>query len=130
MITRQDTFDEQERLESLDAEIELMERIRSLLRRHMLPLCTLGAGEGSLAVRFLKLCHALRLEAGTFRLTSLLLKAIRTFHTDAGTEAGLASVQPFPLAGILPWFRDVEAADGKGPSETPKKNKNDAICRK
>ena len=93
----------------------------------MLPLCTLGAGEGSLAVRFLKLCHALRLEAGTFRLTSLLLKAIRTFHTDAGTEAGLASVQPFPLAGILPWFRDVEAVDGKGPSETTKTKKNDAI---
>ena len=102
----------EERIENFDREKESIDKHTRAILCCVPPLVSLGQGRGSLALKFRALLHALALLSKDRPMLARLLAGIVSFHSDYGTEIGLAQIQPIPIQEVLPfWDAPAEAPD-------------------
>ena len=81
-----------EREEQIDEDTLVLERIRALILRWLLPTVQVGMGKGraTLPHKFAAACHALRLVSGSPTQLCLVVRAILLWLSDQGTERGIS----------------------------------------
>ena len=88
-------------------EAACMERVRSLLRQHTLPLIVLASSRTRLRDKFEAAAFQFFLVAGhTAAHLERFSKSILVPTTDMGTELGLSSVAPVRIDELFPWCED------------------------
>ena len=92
-----------DRLRLFDREAELMSNIAAKIHWHVPPLVALGQGRGSLPLKFRAVLHSLGLISKDRATLSALVRSIVSWHSDYGTEIGLARLAPTTTDAILPY---------------------------
>ena len=103
-------------------EAACMERVRSLLRQHTLPLIVLASSRTRLRDKFEAAALQFFLVAGhTAAHLERFSKSILVPTTDMGTELGLSSVAPVRIDELFPWCEDayLERGGVVGPEGLP-----------
>ena len=103
-------------------EAACMERVRSLLRQHTLPLIVLASSRTRLRDKFEAAAFQFFLVAGhTAAHLERFSKSILVPTTDMGTELGLSSVAPVRIDELFPWCEDayLERGGVVGPEGLP-----------
>ena len=95
-------------------ECEAMDGIRQRLHRHVCPSVQIGSGKArsGAGLKFHAVVHALRLLSATVEDLAGLLKSIRVFLSDQGTESVFALLEPVPLSSLLPPDVESEVYEG------------------
>lgn len=94
----------EQRLRSFDKEAAIMDKIRNAIQWHVAPLVSLGQGRGSLALKFRAILHAFGLLSHDRDMLAQLLRSVVSWHSDYGTEIGIARIAPVPIEQLLPYM--------------------------
>lgn len=94
----------EQRLRSFDKEAAIMDKIRNAIQWHVAPLVSLGQGHGSLALKFRAILHAFGLLSHDRDILAQLLRSVVSWHSDYGTEIGIARIAPVPIEQVLPYI--------------------------
>lgn len=117
-----------ERLRCYDKEAALMCKIREAIQWHMAPMVCLGQCRGSLALKFRAILHAFGLLTDDRGMLSNLLRSIVSWHSDYGTEIGIARVIPQPIETVLPYMHQPARQEARADPLAPTKEEQFDEC--
>lgn len=117
-----------ERSRCYDKEAALMCKIREAIQWHVVPMVCLGQGRGSLALKFRAILHAFGLLTDDREMLSNLLRSIVSWHSDYGTEIGIARVVPQPIETVLPYMHQPARQEARADPLAPTKEEQFDEC--
>ncbi|CAK9065537.1 unnamed protein product [Durusdinium trenchii] len=109
-LERMSNLSLEERVQNLQEEKVIMNRICSCCHVFTPPPVLLGLGKGrsTLALKFHAAMHALYLMAGPSENLEKFTSSVCTWVSDYGTEAGFAHVRRMPLRALFPYILESE----------------------
>ena len=100
-----------DRMNTLEVEQELMERVRKCFHTLFTPpavLLGVGQGRSTLSLKFHAVIHALYLIAGPSKNLEKFTKSVCSWVSDLGTESGFAHIGKIPFRTLMPYVTDSE----------------------